>query len=114
MEKMTKIEIAKEFVDRFCSGDLEGLMELLQEDLYFHGPLFKFSSRNGYLESLRNDPPKSCKYKILSVTENSEEVSIYYDYGKETGYLTIAQLFKFKGNRISEILLVFDSKGFED
>lgn len=109
---MTRAEIAKEFVDRFCSGNLEGLGELLQEDLHFQGPLFQFDSRNDYLECLHNDPPKSSDYKILSITENSDDVSIFYEYGKEEGYLTIAQLFRFKGNRISEILLVFDSRGF--
>lgn len=112
MEKMNKVEIATEFIDRFCSGTLEGLEELLLDDFRFKGPLFHFSSREDYLESLHNDPPKHGDCKILSITENSEEVSIYYDYGKEEGCLTIAQLFKFKSNKISEILLVFDSKAF--
>lgn len=108
---MKKVEIAKEFIDQFCRGNVEYLEELLQENLHFQGPLFKFSSRNDYLESLRADPPKNNKYRVLSITENEEEVSIYYEYGKANGSLTIAQLFRFEGNKISEILLVFDSKG---
>lgn len=108
---MTKVAIAKEFIDRFCSGSVEKLKELLLENLHFQGTLFKFSSRSDYLESLRTDPPKSSDYRILSITENEEDVSIYYEYGKEGGFLTIAQLFRFEGDKISEILLVFDSKG---
>ena len=108
---MNKVEIAKEFIERFCSGDVEGLEELLHEDLHFHGPLFRFNSLSDYLESLRRDPPKKSEFRVLSVTENEEEVSIYYEYGKEDGFLTIAQLFRFESDKISEILLVFDSKG---
>ena len=108
---MDRVEIAKEFIKRFCRGDVEGLEELLHEALRFQGPLFRFNSRSDYLESLRRDPPKKSQFRVLSVTENEEEVSIYYEYGKENGFLTIAQLFRFENDKISEILLVFDSKG---
>ena len=113
MEKICKVEIAKEFISRFTTGNIEGLEELLQEDLYFKGPLLKCNTRTDYLDSLRDNPPNSSEFKILSVIESDDEVSIFYEYRKEEGYLTVAQLFRFKSKKIAEIILVFDSKDIE-
>ena len=55
---------------------------------------------------------KTRAYRLLSVTESGDSVSIYWDYQKSIGAITIAQLFKFKNQKISEILLVFDGRGF--
>ncbi len=100
-------EIALEFIERFCAGDVDGLTPLLAEDLQFKGPLFRFDSRAAYLDSLRGDLEKT-GYQILSVTENEDSVSVYYDYDKPGGAMTIAQLFKFRDRIISELTLVFD------
>ena len=65
-----------------------------------------------HMDSLKNDPPEKCGYRVLSVTESENSVSIYYNYEKSGGAITIAQLFKFKNQKISEVLLVFDGRGF--
>ena len=109
---MNNREVAMEFLRCFCAGDVSGLVSLLAADLRFIGPFHQFSSSNAYLDCLKNDPPEKCGYRVLSVTESGDSVSVYYDYEKSDRAITIAQLFKFKNQKISEILLVFDGRGF--
>lgn len=104
--------MAIEFVRGFCAGDVEALVPLLAEDFRFSGPFFQFNSADAYLDTLRSDPLEAGGYKLLSVTENVDNVSIYYDYEKSDRVLTIAQLFKFKHQKICETLVVFDGRGF--
>ncbi len=108
---MTNRDVAIEFVKCFCAGDVGALAPLLTPDLKLRGPFFKFDSADAYLDSLTNDLEK-CGYRLLSITEGEDSVSIYYDYEKSDRIITIAQLFKFKEHKISEILLVFDGRGF--
>ena len=109
---MNNRQVALEFVKSFCAGDVNALAPLLSADLNFQGPLYQFGSAEAYLNSLLVDPPDQCGCKVLSITESSDHVSIYYDYEKNDRSITIAQLFKFKDEKISEILLVFDGRGF--
>lgn len=104
--------MALEFLKHFCSGDVIGISTLLGDDLQFNGPFHQFSSREAYLDSLKVDPPEKCGCRVLSVTENGDSVSVYYDYEKCDKTITIAQLFKFRNQKISEILLVFDGREF--
>ena len=46
---------------------------------------------------------------IHSITAEADAVTVFYDYQKPGGDLTVAQLFRFAGPKISEILLVFDA-----
>ncbi len=112
LNKMNNREVAMEFLMCFCAADVDGLGSLLAGDLQFNGPLYQFSSRDAYLDSLKNDPLEQCGYQVLSVTENEDSVSIYYNYEKSDGIITIAQLFKFKNQKIRELFLVFDTRGF--
>ncbi len=109
---MNNRESAIEFVKRFCTGDVEGLAPLLADELKLKGPLFQFRSSSAYLDSLRKDPPVKGGYRLLSVTDSDDGVSIFYEYGKSEGAITIAQLFRFNDQKISEILLVFDGREF--
>jgi hypothetical protein len=109
---MNKRDLAMAFIRRFCSGDIDGVASLLAEDLQFSGPFQHFDSRAAYVDTLRNDPPEACGYRVLSLTENEDSVAVFYDYVKSKTTLTIAQLFRFKGQEISNILLVFDGREF--
>lgn len=109
---MNNRDVAMEFLRCFCAGDINGLVPLLAEDLQFKGPFYQFSSSDAYLDSLKNDPPEKCGYRVLNVMESGDSVSIYYDYEKSDGSITIAQLFTFKNQKTREILLVFDGRGF--
>lgn len=109
---MSNREVAMEFVRCFCAGELNRLASLVTEDLQFKGPFHQCRSRDAYLDTLKNDPPEQCGYRILSVTESGDRVSIFYDYERRAGAITIAQSFTLRDQKIREILLVFDGRGF--
>jgi hypothetical protein len=105
--------VALKFLSCFCAGDINGLAPLLAEDLEFTGPFHRLRSRDEYLDILKNDPPEKCGFRVISISEDGDSVSVFYDYEKSDSSVTIAQLFKFRNQKISEILLVFDGRGFE-
>ena len=107
---MTNRDIALEYIRHFCAGDIEGLEPLLASNMKFTGTLHSFSSASQYLTSLRSDPAEKCHYTILSITENSDSVALFYKYEKPDGEMQIAQLFKISDQQINEILLVFDGR----
>ena len=107
---MDNREVAIEFTRCFCGGDVDGLARLLVDDLRFKGPYHQFGSSAAYLAAVRADPPEESSYRVHSVTEGQEEVSVYWEYQKRDGALTLAQLFGFRDGLISEILLVFDAR----
>jgi hypothetical protein len=111
-KEMNKQEMALTFIERFCTGDLEGIESLLAPDLKFRGPFYSFDSAQEYLACLRNAPPVRSGFEILSITEGVDSLAVFYDYVKPEGVIRIAQLFRFKNQRISETLLVFDGRGF--
>ena len=107
---MSDREQALEFVRRFAAGDVDGLEPLLSEDLQLEGPYLQVESRAAYLETLRREPPEPCGVRMLSVTDNGDTVAVFYEYQKRDMTLTIAQLFRFSDQQISEIRLVFDGR----
>ncbi len=108
---MTNREVVLEFLRCFCGGDIDGLKPLLAEDLQFSGPYHHFGSRYAYIQSLKEDRPVKCGYRVLSLAESGDDVCVFYDYEKGDRSITVAQLCKFKGREIGEILLVFDGRG---
>lgn len=107
---MSNRETALAFIEHFSRGDIGAMETLMSEDLRFEGPFLEVGSRAEYLEALRQDPSPGCDYRILSITDSEEDVSVFYDLIKESGTLTVAQLFRFEDGLISEILVVFDSR----
>lgn len=106
---MSRRDTVLAFLAHFCDGDVDRLEPLLAEDLQFFGPFYHFGSRYAYLQSLRDDPPEKCHLKVLSLTESGDDVCVFYDYEKAGQSITVAQLCRFNGDRIGEILLVFDT-----
>lgn len=109
---MSHRDTAISFIERFCDGDVASLEPLLAADLKFNGPFHQFESRDAYLAVLKDDPPEKCEFQVVSITDTKDTVVVFYVYNKESGDITIAQLFCFRGELISEILLVFDGRGF--
>jgi len=103
-------DIALEYVDFFCTGNIAGLSSILSPNLQFQGPLYTFNSSEAYLDSLKDNLSK-CDYHILEVTENRTSVAVFYDLEKPDKPLSIAQLFKIHNGQIEEILLIFDARG---
>lgn len=108
---MTRRETVMDFLRCFCGSDIDALEPLLAEDLQFSGPFHHFGSRYAYIQSLRDDPPEKCGYRIISLAESGDDVCVFYDYEKRDKPIMVAQLCRFKGKKIGEILLVFDGRG---
>ncbi|MCU7844518.1 MAG: nuclear transport factor 2 family protein [Candidatus Thiodiazotropha sp. (ex Monitilora ramsayi)] len=102
--------IASTYLHCFCAGDIDALSPLFTRDLIFDGPFHRFTSARDYLRCLHDDPPQPCGYRVLSLTENRDEVVLLYDYLKPRHPVRIAQRFRFRQQRISEILLIFDTR----
>ncbi len=109
---MGQREISIEFLNYFCRGDIESLNTLLTEDFQLKGPFYQFNSRHAYLSHLAQDPPQESDFKILKIFEEGNEVGLFYEFSKPQCSTVIAQLYKFRGHQIAEILLIFDSRAF--
>ena len=109
---MTNRDIVLEYLKCFCEGDISGVEAVLALNLQLTGPLYTFKSRDEYIQSLKEDPPKPSRYRILEIAESETGISVFYEYNELSGCLTIAQFFKLRGEKILEILLVFDTKCF--
>lgn len=108
---MTRRDTVLQFLKCFSDADVDGLEPLLTEDLRFSGPFYDFESRYAYIQGLKDDPPEPCRHRVLSLTESGDDVCVFYDYEKAGQSITVAQLCRFKGDKIGEILLIFDSGG---
>jgi hypothetical protein len=109
---MANRDVALEFLERFCEADIDGLERLMTKDVRVAGPLFSGDSRREYLRALREDPPERCGFSVVGVTEAVGSVSIFADYEKKDRTVRVAHLFRFTGQRIAEIVLVFDRGGY--
>jgi hypothetical protein len=107
---MTNRDPALEYPGCYCDGNIAGLEPLPAPALKFKGTFHTYSSSEEYLAHLRSDPPQKSKYSILSITENAESVTLFYEYLKPGHVIQIAQLFKMSKQQISEILPVFDGR----
>ncbi len=100
-------ETALRYIRYFAAGDLDGLDSVLAERLKFSGPHLSVDSKAAYLDSLRIDPPEECGVAIQTVTEEEDEVVVFYELLKPTGTLEVAQWFKCGAEGIQETRLVF-------
>lgn len=109
---MTPKDLALAYIERFCAGDVQALGELLCEKLRFTGPFLQVDSHAEYLASLADGPPEPAGYEILSVTEDGDEVSVFWEYIKADGRGVIAQWTRTEDGCIAETRLVFDVNDF--
>ena len=111
---MKPMELALKYLEIFFSGEnLDDMNNLFTDDLTFDGPLYKFSSADNYINSLKKDPPKGMKYKIIKSFENKNSACVIYQFTKENVSTPMAQLFETENGKIRGIVLIFDSKDFE-
>jgi hypothetical protein len=94
-------------------GDVDGTASLLATDLSFAGTLHFYRSAAEYLDDLRRDPPEPSVFRVVSVTESSDSVPVFYEYEKTKRTVRIAQLFTLESQRTKRIPLVFDGRGFD-
>jgi hypothetical protein len=104
-------DLAIQYLEAFCAGDVNGMEPLLADDLNFRGPFHTFRSASEYMDSLRSDPPEKGGFKILSITEGENATAVFYEYHKPDRVMLIAQLFTLEHQKIRDILLIFDGRG---
>lgn len=110
---MTPLKLALSYMEIFFSGmDLDRLGDILHEDCRFHGPFYQFESAQQYIESLKVDPPVDCRYQIIHTFEQDNVVNLIYYFSKPGVSTIMSQLFEVLDNKITSIVLIFDSAAF--
>lgn len=110
---MQALSLARLYLDAFFGHEpVDGLENLLADDLDFEGPLFRFSTAKAYLDSLRESPPKDASYQIVSEYEDSDSACLIYRFTKPGIDTLMAQYFQVKDGKISKIRLIFDATAF--
>lgn len=110
---MTPLEIANKYMEIFYSGAaLDELHQLFDKQLNFKGPFFEFHTAEEYIASLKSSPPDNFKYKIIETYQNEDSACLIYNFSKPGIATVMTQSFKVTDNKISEILLVFDTGDF--
>lgn len=111
---MKPLRIALKYMDIFYHEEnLELLHEVLDRNLIFEGPLFKFSSAEEYIDSLKQDPPKDMDYRITKSFSDKASVCLFYEFSKPGAVTTMAQMFDIESGKITRIRLVFDTVALE-
>ncbi len=108
---MRPLEIAENYMTAFFSGgDPEVLRDLLSDTFTFRGPLYRFDSAEEYIIALKADPPEDFEYKMIRFYEDESSACLVYQFIKPGVSTTMTQVFEVDKDKISKILLVFDSK----
>ena len=108
------LHIANQYMEIFFSGEnLDRLRDLLGDNFHFKGPLFEFDSADAYVKSLKDSPPKNFNYKILHRYDAKDSVCFIYAFSKPGISTHMIQRFAFKNQKITDILLIFDTADFK-
>lgn len=107
---MSPLEIAHKYMDCFYGqAPLEGMAQLLAEDMKFTGPLYKFETGQDYFMSLLADPVENASYEILYEYQNNKTACLIYLFRKPGVETVMSQVFEVTNDKINNILLVFDT-----
>jgi hypothetical protein len=111
---MSPAELAKIYLMSFFGEKpLEDMRSILNEDLKFTGPFYKYNTADDYIQSLKeNMPIDAVSYRILQEFENENTCCIAYQSNNQGADETMAQLFEVNENKITRIRLLFDASKF--
>ncbi len=110
---MKPLDVALQYMGIFFSGqDLDRLYNILTDDVKFSGPFYQFESAQDYIESLQSDPPVECQYTLVQVFENGPFVNVIYQFSKPYVCAHMSQLFEVHNDKITKVLLIFDTGKF--
>ena len=111
---MTPIELALKYMELiFTNGQPSRLHDILAEDMQFRGPFYHFNKANDYINSLKMDPPENFKYEMIKSYSDETSSCLVYHFSKPGISTIMSQLFEVRSNKITRILLVFDSQVFK-
>ncbi len=112
---MGPLELAQQYMDILFTGkDVGRLGEILAEDCRFVGPFYQFDSARAYIDSLQSGLLSDFGFDIIKAYEDADSACLIYQFSKPGVDIPMAQVFEVTDNRISSILLLFDSAAFDD
>jgi hypothetical protein len=110
---MTPLDLALKYMEIFFTGsDFEEFNHILTQDFQFQGPFYQFDSALSYINALKYDPPKACEYQIIKSYENDSSACLVFQFSKPGILVKMAQTFEIRDGKISQTLLIFDTKEF--
>ncbi|WP_455220889.1 hypothetical protein [Kaarinaea lacus] len=110
---MSALDLALRYMEIFYSGrEPDRLQSILHTDLQFRGPFVQFDSAQDYIASVEADPPVGCSYRLLNAFENENVANLLYEFSKQGITTTMSQLFEVQNDKITRIVLIFDSAVF--
>ncbi len=107
------LDLAMRYMEIFFAGrDPDELGPLFSSNFSFQGPMYRFDNAAAYIESLKQAPPQDCNFTLIESFERDNKVCLIYRFSKPDISEVMAQLFTIESDRISRILLIFDSQPF--
>src|SRR5215471_2016386 len=107
-------KIVNDYQQAMGKGDFNAARKLLHDNLSFHGPIDTFNSPEPYLESLKKLHHIVQRIDVKKIFADGNDVCLLYDMVTNTpvGTAFIAEWYQVKGDKISEIRVVFDARPF--
>jgi len=110
---MKPLDLALQYMDLFFNGDdVEALRPLLAGDFRFEGPFYTYDSADAYIAALKADPPEDFAYELMHAFENESSACLVFEFTKPGIRIPMIQLFEIKENKITKVLLIFDTGVF--
>jgi len=107
-------EIVGKYQQAMGKGDSAAARKLLDDNLSFHGPIETFSSPEPYLESVKKLHHIIERIDVKKTFADGDDVCVLYDMVTKTppGTAFICEWYHVKGEKITQIRVVFDARPF--
>ncbi|MGD9385105.1 MAG: nuclear transport factor 2 family protein [Thioalkalispiraceae bacterium] len=110
---MRPLELANQYMEVIYGEKSPDLLKaLLAKDCHFKGPWYEFNSAAEYIDSLKKDPPADFNYTLIDAFEGDNSACLVYQFKKKGISTPMTQVFEVMKGKISKILLIFDTAGF--
>ena len=110
---MKPLDLALRYMEIIYSEEgPQALKEILAEDVRFEGPFFEFDTADDYIAAMEKYPPKDFQYDLVHSYEDQNSACLIYHFTKPGVKTPMMQFFEVDNQRITRILLIFDSAPF--
>jgi ketosteroid isomerase-like protein len=110
---MSAAQVFREYLDRFTTGDMDGVRELLAEDFSFEGPMLQAEGRDAFLEGASGLGRVVRGNQMLRQWEDGEEVCSVYEFKIETpagaGSIPMTEWVRVRDGKLASARLIFDT-----
>ena len=107
------LHIVQGYREAVGKGDFAQARKMVHDDLSFCGPIDRFASPEPLFEALKALSPIVDRVADRKTFVDGDDVCVLYDMvTKKSGTELIVEWFKVRGDKISEIRVVFDARPF--